>query len=133
MSKKLCKRVSDGFLDDHSKKYTHLVDNPKHVCMKCGRVANEEESLCRPKKLKGKKDKKEDITKDKKEDKKSPKKSEETFDEKVQRRIVKVSKDSLRKKPSDSEETKDANNPSLEPVQSFEDNMVYDENLPNED
>lgn len=122
MSKKLCKLVSDGFLDDHTKKYTQMVNNPKYVCMKCGRAANDEDSLCRPKKIK---DKKEDRAEaknvaekaSKKEAKKTVHKSEGyqqisedlaneklmKFDEKIQKRIVKVSKSALRhkKNPTD--------------------------------
>ncbi len=122
MSKKLCKLVSDGFLDDHTKKYTQMVNNPKYVCMKCGRAANDEDSLCRPKKIK---DKKEDRAEaknvaekaSKKEAKKTVQKSEGyqqisedlaneklmKFDEKIQKRIVKVSKSDLRhkKNPTD--------------------------------
>ena len=123
MSKKLCKLVSDGFLDDHTKKYTNMVNDPKYVCMKCGRVANDEDSLCRPKKMKDKKEVKksdgfkqisddvasEKITADidrlvlgksskKKVKEKSEDKSEDEFDKKVQKRIVKISKDALRNK-----------------------------------
>jgi hypothetical protein len=109
MSKKLCKLVSDGFLDDHTKKYTQMVNEPKYVCMKCGRAANDESSLCRPKKMK---DKDPDKKMSKKEAKKIVEKSEgyrqisedlanensKKFDEKIQKRIVKISKDALRKK-----------------------------------
>jgi hypothetical protein len=130
MSKKLCKLVSDGFLDDHTKKYIQMVNEPKYVCMKCGRAANDEDSLCRPKKIK---DKKEDHAEARKEDKRASKKeakkiakkvakkatqksegykqiSEDLanekmmkFDEKIQKRIVKISKSDLRhkKNPSD--------------------------------
>lgn len=131
MSKKLCKLVSDGFLDDHTKKYTQMVNNPKYVCMKCGRAANDEDSLCRPKKIK---DKKDDLSESKKEDKrisnkeskkvakkigkKAAQKSEGykqisedlaneklmKFDEKIQKRIVKISKSDLRHKKNTTEE-----------------------------
>lgn len=127
MSKKLCKLVSDGFLDDHTKKYTQMVNDPKYVCMKCGRAANDEDSLCRPKKIKDKKEdrdeaKKEDKRAGKKESKKVAKKaiqksegykqiSEDLaneklmkFDEKIQKRIVKVSKKDLRHKKNTTDE-----------------------------
>ena len=52
MSKKLCKLVSDGILKDDLKAYKKLVNKPKYVCKKCGRVANDEDSLCKPKKMK---------------------------------------------------------------------------------
>lgn len=52
MSKKLCKLVSDGMLKDDLKAYKKLVNKPKYVCKKCGRVANDEDSLCKPKKMK---------------------------------------------------------------------------------
>ena len=119
MSKKLCKLVSDGFLDDHTKKYTHLVNTPKYICMKCGRVANDEDSLCRPKKIKDKKDSKksdgfaqisEDVASEKLTadiDRKvlgkvKKNESEKKFDANVQKRIVKVSKSELRKKQDES-------------------------------
>lgn len=120
MSKKLCKLVSDGFLDDHTKKYTQMVNDPKYVCMKCGRAANDEDSLCRPKKIKDKKEdraeaKKDDKRLSKKEAKKAAQKSEGykqisedlaneklmKFDEKIQKRIVKVSKSDLRHKKNE--------------------------------
>ena len=52
MSKRLCKLVSDGILKDDLKAYKKLVNKPKYVCKKCGRVANDEDSLCKPKKMK---------------------------------------------------------------------------------
>ena len=123
MSKKLCKLVSDGFLDDHTKKYTQMVNNPKYVCMKCGRVANDEESLCRPKKMKDKKEHKAeakigDKILGKKAAKKAAQKSEGykqisedlaneklmKFDDKIQKRIVKISKSDLRHKKNPTKE-----------------------------
>jgi len=123
MSKKLCKLVSDGFLDDHTKKYTHMVNNPKYLCLKCGRVANDEDSLCRPKKMKEKKEVKksdgfkqisDDVASEKimadfdrlvlgksgkkKVKEKSEDESEKKIDKKVQKRIVKISRNALRNK-----------------------------------
>lgn len=132
MSKKLCKLVSDGFLDDHTKKYTQMVNNPKYVCMKCGRAANDEASLCRPKKIK---DKKDDLLESKKENKRASKKESKKaaqnaaqksegykqisedlaneklmkFDEKIQKRIVKISKSDLRPKKNTTDEVASIN------------------------
>lgn len=148
MSKKLCKLISDGFLDDHTKKYTHMVNKPKYVCMKCGRVANDEDSVCRPKKLKlddeKKKEKKsegfakinDDIasekiaskierkvlgkTSKKESDDTVDKKFEEKFDKKVKKRIVKVSKSSLRKSAIQNDEI---------PVQDLEAETNFEDHL----
>lgn len=151
MSKKLCKLVSDGFLDDHTKKYTHMVNDPKYVCMKCGRVANDEDSLCRPKKMKDKKESKKSDSYDKMGDdiasdkvaadierkvlgKRNKKKAEDKFDEKVQKRIVKISKKELRNKPVQEAEVEefDDQNAIQDLAPSFEE-INYEENLPNED
>ena len=104
MSKKLCKLVSDGFLDDHSKKYMRLVDNSKHLCTKCGRVANDASSLCHAKKMK---DKKEDEKEHKKKHKKDIIKSDDSTDDHAKKRI-KISKKALRLARTEAPETYDA-------------------------
>lgn len=58
MSKKLCKLVSDDILDKDFKSYTKLVNEARFVCKKCGRVAKDEDSLCKPKAIKVKQSKK---------------------------------------------------------------------------
>ncbi|MCA0384063.1 MAG: hypothetical protein LCH34_00545 [Firmicutes bacterium] len=58
MSKRLCKLVGSDILEDDLKSYIKLVNKLAYVCKKCGRVANNEENLCKPKKLKVKVDKK---------------------------------------------------------------------------
>ncbi|ADH84903.1 hypothetical protein [Desulfurivibrio alkaliphilus] len=47
-AKGLCKLVKGGLLADSPEQYRELVNNPRFVCRKCGRVANREENLCRP-------------------------------------------------------------------------------------
>ena len=49
--KKLCKLVKDDALDDHLSAYIDLVDKPRFVCSKCGRVAREKKNLCKPEKM----------------------------------------------------------------------------------
>ena len=51
MAKKVCKLAKDDLMKDELKKYVKLMDKPKYVCTKCGHVANEEENLCKPKKI----------------------------------------------------------------------------------
>ncbi len=52
MSKKMCKLVKDDYLDAHLAEYIEIVKKPKYVCKKCGRVADEEDRLCKSKKIK---------------------------------------------------------------------------------
>ncbi|GAU79072.1 hypothetical protein [Fusibacter sp. 3D3] len=52
MSKKMCKRVKEDYLETHLIEYIEHVKNPRYVCKKCGRVADEEELLCKSKKIK---------------------------------------------------------------------------------
>ncbi len=58
MSKKLCKLVSDDVLEKDPKAYIKLVNEARFVCKKCGRVAKDEDNLCKPKAIKIKKAKK---------------------------------------------------------------------------
>lgn len=48
MSKKICKLVKKG----DEKVYKALLQNPKFVCKKCGRVANKSKVICKSKALK---------------------------------------------------------------------------------
>jgi rubrerythrin len=50
MAKKMCKWGQDD-IEKKLKKYSGLVNEPKYVCKSCGRVANEKDRLCKPKKL----------------------------------------------------------------------------------
>ncbi len=52
MSKKICKLVKDDMMKDDTKKYVKLMNKPNYVCLKCGHVANDEDNLCKPKKIK---------------------------------------------------------------------------------
>lgn len=52
MSKKLCKLVKDDILEEDIKAYIEIVGKPKYVCKKCGRAAENEEHLCKSKKMK---------------------------------------------------------------------------------
>jgi transcription initiation factor TFIIIB Brf1 subunit/transcription initiation factor TFIIB len=47
--KKLCDRVKQGHLDKKFNKYVDIVENSEYVCMKCGRVAEKKNVLCKPK------------------------------------------------------------------------------------
>ena len=47
MSKELCK-LQKSLLTKKIEQYMKLVDQPTHVCRKCGRVANDKRLLCKP-------------------------------------------------------------------------------------
>lgn len=51
MAKTLCKRVKEDYLKENLKEYIKMVKEPKYICKKCGRVAEKEETLCKPKKM----------------------------------------------------------------------------------
>jgi hypothetical protein len=46
MSQELCKLKKE--LKKDLEMYINLVDDPRHVCMNCGRVANKKKNLCEP-------------------------------------------------------------------------------------
>jgi hypothetical protein len=47
----LCKLVKKDFLKDHFKEYKALVKEPEYICKKCGRLAKDKRSLCKPVRL----------------------------------------------------------------------------------
>ena len=49
-SKPLCKWDKDE-IKDNFKILKKLVCEPRYICRKCGRVANKEDSLCKPEQL----------------------------------------------------------------------------------
>ncbi len=49
MSKSLCKMKKSLRIDLSD--YMLLVNNPTHICTKCGRAANQKKLLCSPKKM----------------------------------------------------------------------------------
>jgi hypothetical protein len=49
MTKTLCDLLK--LLETNPKRYLRLVRDPTHLCLKCGRVANDKQRLCRPAKI----------------------------------------------------------------------------------
>jgi hypothetical protein len=45
---KLCKLIKKNYLKKHFKEYEELVLSPRFICGKCGRVAKDAKSLCKP-------------------------------------------------------------------------------------
>lgn len=52
MSKELCKHKKTT-LKENITLYMTLVNQPTHVCGKCGRAANDKKLLCEPVKIRG--------------------------------------------------------------------------------
>lgn len=48
--KKMCK-LKKKLLKDDIDSFVELVNSPKYVCKKCGRVANDKDRLCKPYKI----------------------------------------------------------------------------------
>jgi len=49
--KELCKLVKDDALAEALEAFKKLVEQPTHICTKCGRVSNDKKRLCEPEKL----------------------------------------------------------------------------------
>jgi hypothetical protein len=49
--KKLCSLVKKKILSEQLDDYIKLVKKPKYVCTKCGRAANSDKNLCKPKEI----------------------------------------------------------------------------------
>jgi len=49
--KKMCKLLKKDHIEDDFEFVRSLVRDPKFICKKCGRVANEENRICKPKSL----------------------------------------------------------------------------------
>lgn len=47
----LCVASAVGFVQSNIEAYKEYVNNPKHVCKNCGRVANSADNLCAPEDL----------------------------------------------------------------------------------
>lgn len=45
---KLCKLVKNNSLKKHPEEYQALVSDAAYICLKCGRVAKDKSSLCKP-------------------------------------------------------------------------------------
>jgi hypothetical protein len=52
MSKELCKHKKTT-LKENITLYMTLVNQPTHLCSKCGRAANDKKLLCEPVKIRG--------------------------------------------------------------------------------
>ena len=52
MAKELCK-IRKSLKTDDMHAYVQLVNQPTHVCKKCGRAANRKKLLCKPLKIVG--------------------------------------------------------------------------------
>lgn len=52
MGKRMCKLIKEDFHETQFKDFVSLVNHPKFVCRKCGHVANEDDILCKPRKMK---------------------------------------------------------------------------------
>lgn len=50
MTKTLCE-LKNELLPKDKKSYVLLVNQPRFLCAKCGRVANKKKNLCDPKKM----------------------------------------------------------------------------------
>jgi hypothetical protein len=48
----LCKLVKNSSLKKHPDEYQELVSDATYICLKCGRVAKDKSSLCKPKLMK---------------------------------------------------------------------------------
>jgi hypothetical protein len=49
--KSLCKLVKDDALEEALPLYKELVQDPTHLCLKCGRAAKDKKRLCKPEEL----------------------------------------------------------------------------------
>ncbi|MBK8791763.1 MAG: hypothetical protein IPN59_01195 [Holophaga sp.] len=49
--KELCKLVKDDALAESLEAFKKLVEQPTHLCLKCGRASNDKKRLCKPERL----------------------------------------------------------------------------------
>jgi hypothetical protein len=49
--RELCKLVKEDALAEHLEAFKSLVKESTHLCLKCGRVANDKKRLCKPEKM----------------------------------------------------------------------------------